>query len=216
MKSIDLFCASPASTAICSSTVDQKAIIRHGIRSIDRHIHRLGETPTRRRSNAAPCSSHLPFDPASHHKTRKSSSGKPAETFRRKSCADADDLASPPNPITSSRYMLNDKPLFDFASDLTIPLIKDNRHNYKRLMNPDAFPAFRSLSTRSHQSPLYNPSSPKVQKEKLSTDHQLNVKKSSSPPSNHQVIELRVSIHCKGCEGKLRKHISRMEGKLYI
>lgn len=28
-----------------------------------------------------------------------------------------------------------------------------------------------------------------------------------------QTVELRVSIHCKGCEGKLRKHISRMEGK---
>ncbi|CAL5424320.1 unnamed protein product [Camellia sinensis] len=23
---------------------------------------------------------------------------------------------------------------------------------------------------------------------------------------------MRVSIHCKGCEGKVRKHISRMEG----
>ncbi|CAN1847061.1 Protein SODIUM POTASSIUM ROOT DEFECTIVE 2 [Linum perenne] len=27
-----------------------------------------------------------------------------------------------------------------------------------------------------------------------------------------QVVELRVSIHCKGCEGKVRKHISKMEG----
>lgn len=27
-------------------------------------------------------------------------------------------------------------------------------------------------------------------------------------------MELRVSIHCKGCEGKVRKHISRMEGTL--
>lgn len=27
-----------------------------------------------------------------------------------------------------------------------------------------------------------------------------------------QVVVLRVSLHCKGCEGKLRKHISRMEG----
>ncbi|KAK6926909.1 Heavy metal-associated domain, HMA [Dillenia turbinata] len=27
-----------------------------------------------------------------------------------------------------------------------------------------------------------------------------------------QVVELRVSIHCRGCEGKVRKHISKMEG----
>ncbi|KAK8260314.1 hypothetical protein V6Z11_D13G114400 [Gossypium hirsutum] len=26
------------------------------------------------------------------------------------------------------------------------------------------------------------------------------------------VVVLRVSLHCKGCEGKVRKHISRMEG----
>lgn len=183
MKSIDLLCASQASTAICSGMVDQKAIIRQGIRSIDRHIHRLGETPTRRRSNTPPCSSHLPFDPASYHKTRKSSSGKPpAEPFRRKSCADAD-------PPTSSRYLLSDEPFLDFVPDSSKPLIEDNRHNYKR-MNLDSFPAFRSLSTRTYgyESPLYNPpssSSVKVHKEKLS-DH-LTAKKTSSPPSNHQV-----------------------------
>ncbi|KAL4271480.1 hypothetical protein GQ457_13G013210 [Hibiscus cannabinus] len=30
--------------------------------------------------------------------------------------------------------------------------------------------------------------------------------------SNHQVVVLKVSLHCKGCEGKVRKHLSRMEG----
>ncbi|KAJ6799261.1 heavy metal-associated isoprenylated plant protein 6-like [Iris pallida] len=35
---------------------------------------------------------------------------------------------------------------------------------------------------------------------------------SSSRPLNHQVVVLRVSLHCKGCEGKVRKHISKMEG----
>ncbi|KAG6492292.1 protein SODIUM POTASSIUM ROOT DEFECTIVE 2-like [Zingiber officinale] len=28
----------------------------------------------------------------------------------------------------------------------------------------------------------------------------------------NQVVALRVSLHCKGCEGKVRKHISKMEG----
>lgn len=177
MKSIDLLCASPASTAICSSTVDQKAIIRHGIRSIDRHIHRLGEAPARRRTNSPPCSSHLPFDP----KARKSS-----ETFRRKSCADADDRPA------SSRYLLSDKSFVDNSvSDYssTKPLIyKDNRRNYTR-MNPDGFAGLRSMSSRSaaYESPVYDPNSSlaKIQKDKLG-DH-LNARKSSSPPSNHQV-----------------------------
>ncbi|KAK1428760.1 hypothetical protein QVD17_17600 [Tagetes erecta] len=36
--------------------------------------------------------------------------------------------------------------------------------------------------------------------------------KSLRSRSCNQVVELRVSIHCKGCEGKVRKHLSRMEG----
>ncbi|XP_020271509.1 heavy metal-associated isoprenylated plant protein 6-like, partial [Asparagus officinalis] len=31
-------------------------------------------------------------------------------------------------------------------------------------------------------------------------------------PKEEQVVVLRVSLHCKGCEGKVRKHISKMEG----
>ncbi|XP_010529871.1 PREDICTED: protein SODIUM POTASSIUM ROOT DEFECTIVE 2-like isoform X2 [Tarenaya hassleriana] len=30
--------------------------------------------------------------------------------------------------------------------------------------------------------------------------------------SSDQVVVLRVSLHCKGCEGKVRKHLSRMRG----
>ncbi|MQM08436.1 hypothetical protein Taro_041286 [Colocasia esculenta] len=35
---------------------------------------------------------------------------------------------------------------------------------------------------------------------------------SSSAKSQGQVVVLRVSLHCKGCEAKVRKHISRMKG----
>lgn len=42
----------------------------------------------------------------------------------------------------------------------------------------------------------------------------LVLKKSSSSGarSRDQVVVLRVSLHCKGCEGKLKKHLSKMEG----
>lgn len=30
------------------------------------------------------------------------------------------------------------------------------------------------------------------------------------------VVVLRVSLHCKGCEGKVRKHLSRMAGSIPI
>ncbi|KAL6496235.1 hypothetical protein OROGR_029493 [Orobanche gracilis] len=35
---------------------------------------------------------------------------------------------------------------------------------------------------------------------------------SSSHHSPEQVVVLRVSLHCRGCERKLRKHLSRLEG----
>lgn len=38
------------------------------------------------------------------------------------------------------------------------------------------------------------------------------VKSSSSASSRDQVVALRVSLHCKGCAGKLRKYLSKMEG----
>ncbi|KAG6415454.1 hypothetical protein SASPL_122865 [Salvia splendens] len=184
MKSIEVFCASPASTAICSST-DHRTIIRHGMRS----VHRLGETPRSRRSNAAPCSSHLPLEP----------SAKDDDVLRRKSSADVHDLAS--------RRLLSNKPFLDFISDSQTaiirsqPLVRDS--NDKRLN----LESFRSLSAGHHESPVFKPSAAG----KL-IDH-LNAHRSSLTPSNrHQVVELRVSIHCKGCEGKLRKHISRLEG----
>ncbi|XP_042068177.1 protein SODIUM POTASSIUM ROOT DEFECTIVE 2-like isoform X1 [Salvia splendens] len=218
MKSIEVFCASPASTAICSST-DHRTIIRHGMRS----VHRLGETPRSRRSNAAPCSSHLPFEPSTK-------SAKDGDVLRRKSSADVYDLAS--------RRHLSNKPFLDFISDSQTaivpsqPLVRDS--NDKRLN----LESFRSLSARPHESPVFRPSSTDSAAAGKLIDH-LNAHRSSLTPSNRhqvssypasfmhliisikvsdygliksQVVELRVSIHCKGCEGKLRKHISRMEG----
>lgn len=40
----------------------------------------------------------------------------------------------------------------------------------------------------------------------------LVLKNSSGGRSRDQVVVLRVSLHCRGCEGKLRKHLSKMEG----
>lgn len=34
----------------------------------------------------------------------------------------------------------------------------------------------------------------------------------STRSGQHQVVVLRVSLHCKGCAGKVKKHISKMEG----
>ncbi|XP_022753845.1 protein SODIUM POTASSIUM ROOT DEFECTIVE 2-like [Durio zibethinus] len=46
----------------------------------------------------------------------------------------------------------------------------------------------------------------------VSSNYSPALKSSSSARSGDQVVVLRVSIHCKGCEGKVRKHISKIEG----
>ncbi|XP_072975716.1 protein SODIUM POTASSIUM ROOT DEFECTIVE 2-like [Typha angustifolia] len=39
-----------------------------------------------------------------------------------------------------------------------------------------------------------------------------SVSRPSTSTKQDQVVILRVSLHCKGCEGKVRKHLSKMEG----
>lgn len=31
-----------------------------------------------------------------------------------------------------------------------------------------------------------------------------------------QVVVLKVSLHCRGCEGKVRKHLAKMQGDSFI
>ncbi|MBA0761901.1 hypothetical protein Gotri_024476, partial [Gossypium trilobum] len=152
---MDIFCASQASTAICSS-LDHRSMVRRGHRPLDRQ----------RSKPYAPIVPGLP-----HHDKSRKSSAKPSDV-RRKSSADIHDLNSPPG---SSRYLLSDTRFVDWLSD------------------------------SDHVSPA-------VPSRGVSTEDSLALKSSSSARSHDQVVVLRVSIHCKGCEGKVRKHISKMEG----
>ncbi|OMO91340.1 hypothetical protein COLO4_18433 [Corchorus olitorius] len=164
---MDLFCASPASTAICSS-IDHRSMVRSGHRPIDRQNSK---------PYYAPCSSssQLPIIPRPYHEKSRKSSVKPSD-LRRKSSADIHDLNSPPG---SARYLLSDRPFIDWISE-------------------------------SDRVSALVPSKPK--KHVINSDDSPALKSSSSARSHSQVVVLMVSIHCKGCEGKVRKHISKMEG----
>lgn len=212
MKSIDLFCASPASTAICTS-LDHRAIVR----PLDRHRLGGGVTPRATRPyNNPPCSSQLPFDPSRPFR-KPAASAKQPDLIRRKSSADAEDVSriSPPG---SARYLLSDKPFFDIIQDPERGLVSSEAYTVRerygdqiKRLNLDRFQGgFRSLSSNSaHESPVFNGQSQKYSASAAKLRDHLSTHKSAK---HHQVVELRVSIHCKGCEGKLRKHISRMEG----
>ncbi|THG16903.1 protein SODIUM POTASSIUM ROOT DEFECTIVE 1-like [Camellia sinensis] len=238
MKRMDLFCASPASTAICSS-LDQRSVIRHGTRPISRHSHHVSGGDRRRGLiPPVPCTSQLPIDPKPYYQRTRKSSAKQS---------DINELTSPPG---SSRYLLSDTPFFNVVSDsdhvkalvlprqsLTprhlsandSPSIKSS--STRRLSSANDSPSLKSSSTRHQSNANDSPSlkssstrhlssandSPSIKSSStrhLSSANDSPSLKSSSTHSHSRdkVVELRVSIHCKGCEGKVRKHISRMEG----
>ncbi|KAI4373485.1 hypothetical protein MLD38_011607 [Melastoma candidum] len=183
MKWLDLFCTSPASTAVYTS-LDQRSVLRHQTRP-----HRHPERPPRpgiQTHLPIPCTSYqlaITPRPKSHHNDRRCGSGDGGERItelgRRKSCADAYDRS----PMGSSRYLLSDKP-FD---------------------GPMPWPQERSGTIVPAQ-PVA------VARHSVSCDGSPSLKGSYPARSRDQVVVLRVSLHCKGCESKVRKHLSKMEG----
>ncbi|XP_044506845.1 protein SODIUM POTASSIUM ROOT DEFECTIVE 3-like isoform X2 [Mangifera indica] len=161
MKGMDIFCSTPASTAVRSSMVNHRSIRR-----------------THCSKTYAPCSSQFPIIPRPYHEKSRKSSTKQSD-LRRKSSADINDLNS---TNASSRYLLSDKPFIDWLSesDRVSALVPADQTAKPRHVSANKSPAL--------------------------------IKSSATPESRDQVVVLRVSIHCKGCEGKVRKHISKMEG----
>ncbi|XVE61811.1 hypothetical protein DITRI_Ditri06bG0069200 [Diplodiscus trichospermus] len=229
---MDIFCASQASTAIClsmdqaSSSCSSASAIQLGGRAIDRHnpiirdAKRFTRTPT-----FNPCTSQPPpINPLPSHQLRKNekrsstksnsdrtkkcssavsaksndhkekSSLKPTDKVGRKSTSDIKDADTERKsfanaidfvtPPGSSRYLLGDSAFFDGISDYD-PVWALVPAETKKLQ-----------AIKQDQSIVSKPSS----------------SSSSEKPSTDQVVVLRVSLHCKGCEGKVRKHLSRMEG----
>lgn len=121
MKSIDFLCASPASTAICSST-DQRAMVRndHGMRSMDRRSnHYLSDHHRRRNSKtdipAIPCSPQLPKNRKSISDYRFIFASQSNRELRRSSAEIINDLTTTPHG--SSRHLLSDKTLSEVLQD---------------------------------------------------------------------------------------------------
>lgn len=161
IKGIDFSCASPASTAICSST-DQNFMVKNTTKSLNRLNSYLNDhyknTLNQHQSSSprAPCISELPFTPrlssSFREKTRKKSPSpsivKHSDlTPRRKSTADIADvrrryydkcsnnssILSPPHSH-SSRYLLGESKLLDSLSES-----HQNVTNYRK-SSSDALP----------------------------------------------------------------------------
>ncbi|KAK4801399.1 hypothetical protein SAY86_021886 [Trapa natans] len=109
----------------------------------------------------------------------------------KKSSATLDDFITP----ESSRYLLGEPQSFSSLRDYS-----------DRILGLVPVPVSQ-LAVHHHQKEMIDDSSslPAAVPKHSSSSHFI---KSSSD----QVVVLRVSLHCRGCEGKLRKHLSRMEG----
>lgn len=176
---MDIFCASPASTAICSS-IDQRSMVRRSLHRnstdhhqqspcnlLDHHDHHRRMIKNQQpRHHHVPCSSQLPINPRpyNYEKSRKSCSDnysyKQTSEVRRKSSADVYDMKSisRTSPPGSSRYLLSETPFVDWLSSET----DDDRAVQRHVVSADHHddhdqPAklkFRSLSTNDRSSSL--------------------------------------------------------------
>ncbi|KAJ0962279.1 hypothetical protein J5N97_030107 [Dioscorea zingiberensis] len=187
MKGVSFSCASPASTAICTS-LDHRSMVRSGSsgRAIDRHSPHLQRDYYRRSKSVAVAGhdqlyvSKPTSKPPYNYEQQKSRIMSSTTTHshdhhqKKKKKQTSLQIISPPG---SSRYLLDDNK----AAFIDHVFPEDSEpHPPMSLM-----PLKRSAA-------LLRPS--------------------SSTRQQDQVVVLRVSLHCKGCEGKVRRHISKMEG----
>ncbi|KAF8396722.1 hypothetical protein HHK36_018351 [Tetracentron sinense] len=134
---MDLFCASPTSTAICVS-MDQRSMVRHSSRAIDHQNPHMIDG----RRNRAPSSSQPPMNP------------KPYRQKSRNNTAKQTRLTSPPG---SSRYLLSDTSFFDGSPDLDpVSALVPIDPTRTLSIYPDQSPALKpSSSTRSDHDLVY-------------------------------------------------------------
>ncbi|KAD7479785.1 hypothetical protein E3N88_02921 [Mikania micrantha] len=110
-------------------------------------------------------------------------------------CTRPGDFISPAN---SSRFLLTDKALSDQFDPLLKQVSPSPPPPPEKNNKPDNDISFKKDDGNLSSSPVKTPprSSSSL----------------SSRSSEQQVVVLKVSLHCRGCERKMRKHISKMEG----
>jgi len=173
MKGIDILCASPASTAICSS-LEQRSLDRE--RSQSRLLERQG-------SKAFEPSNILPDQSRRDQRPRKS-------TERRRSNADHSARGIEPSP----------KEVEENARRST----HRSSSNYISRFSCSSIDQLAIVPYKASPAPKVVKKCPVINNDPLLS--------STSLTDDIEVVVLRVSLHCQGCVGKVRKHISKMEG----
>ncbi|KAI3799474.1 hypothetical protein L1987_34772 [Smallanthus sonchifolius] len=221
MKATHIFCASQAAIATMDSdnhhqpsSSSSSTVASNGGRAIDRHnpIIQDQKRVTRTILTPPPNNKKKSKDPKNDNDQKRKTiafadenndeqliTNKNNQVVRRQGgvllgwgCTRPGDFISPAN---SSRFLLTDKAL----SDQFDPLLKQDTP-------PAPEKTYKSENDKSFKEGDGNLSSSPVKSPPRSSSSL------SSHSSDQQVVVLRVSLHCRGCEKKMRKHISKMEG----
>ncbi|CAK8543787.1 unnamed protein product [Lathyrus sativus] len=221
MKTIEIFCASQASTAIClntdhasSSSSSSSNTIQFGGRAIDRHnpiITDPKRTPARDFTLPA-SSSPSPINPKPPHDLKKTKKKKTTATKK---------TTTPNENSTEHKDIANNFSSKPFDSILRRSWLKPPSHSITPPSSRYLLDDITSLDGVLDYDPVLGLTKLDDSKKKAQVfdedenNHSSKQHSSSSvpkPSSTNQVVVLRVSLHCKGCEGKVRKHLSRMQG----
>ncbi|KAF2568927.1 hypothetical protein F2Q70_00024927 [Brassica cretica] len=214
-----MFCASQASTAICSSmdhihkpttvTVADKDYKSSG-RAIDRHnpIIKDGRRSTADDYIRIPAS---PADGEISNKALENSKGRRSFTGRT-STGGGGGAAALLKLITSDMSLARKS--FSCVARPACDLTKTPPGSTRYLLGSDPV----SLTGSAGQDPVkaVAPSPKPPASEEIMPVSSLTEEKTSgeggSDQEEKQVVVLKVSLHCRGCEAKVRKHLSRMQG----
>ncbi|KAL3628572.1 hypothetical protein CASFOL_027618 [Castilleja foliolosa] len=217
MKAIDISCSSQASSTTICLTMDEpsssSSILLSRSPAIDRHNPIIRDS---RRSPIIPPSTYPPprvptksHSNRNHPKKKKSNiinSINNQKNAKKKAVDDEDDIDDDIiNVKISTNVRRNNWSFTKPGGDHFISPPGSTRY----LLSEKVL--FDDLSDFDPARNMFPPENPKP--ENVKTNESCDVAKStSSVGSEDQVVVLRVSLHCRGCERKMRKHISRMEG----
>ncbi|KAI3474051.1 hypothetical protein Pfo_028839 [Paulownia fortunei] len=208
MKGIDIFCASQAATTICLSMEEASSsspsfpsstiLLGSSSPAIDRYNPIIRDS----RRNAKPLppstTSQPPVIPKPHknHRKKKNLKIPPKENGDQ---AKKNDSSTTMKPDDEKIKISNQNTTNNGGASTTNALYLLSEKVFFNAL-PDFDPALKLFPAETSMS------------EAVKTNGSCDAKPASPSGSQDQVVVLRVSLHCRGCERKMRKHISRMKG----
>ncbi|CAA7042204.1 unnamed protein product [Microthlaspi erraticum] len=204
-----MFCASQASTAICSSMdhIDKPTTVdndeRNNGRAIDRHNPIIKDG----RRSSVDDYIRIPADGEISNKTLEIYKGRRSITARKSTGGGGGGGAAALLKLITSDISLARKS-FSCVARPACDFIKTPPGSTRYLLGSDP----DSVSGSAGQDSVKTKAAQSPSGEEIKPTSFLAEKKSTSGCGSNQVVVLKVSLHCRGCEGKVRKHLARMQG----